>query len=278
MSVKPRKESIDDVLAKMAAVHRTYRISHLNLGTFNFPSPQIFETILFDTILKCNLECVYCHNPRFDGSVKEEDFLHFINTQVKAIGNFQFGCAMEPTMDARLTRFIEILSKSHAKPNADFRIQTNGTLLHKQDINAWKDLGVNMMSISIDTLNPKLHQELRGGSNLDQILKNIKIIRKKWSNLRIWIVATVNKKNIGGIKKLIKYAIDSGINGIELRRMYHFPTSKIIQNHKKMSTLTISNGEFTNMAYLVEEKFGGQIEFYINDEVSISNEIKKQVT
>lgn len=278
MSIEIKKESIDNVLARMAAPHRSYRISHLNLESLVFPEPQIFETILFDTILKCNLQCIYCHNPRYDGSVKEDVFKKFLDTQVKAVGNFQFGCAMEPLMDKKLDKFIKIVANSHAKPNADFRIQTNGILLDKQDIDLWKKHGINTMSISLDTLNSKIHKDLRDGSDLEIILRNIKRVRKNWPQLKMWLVTTVNKENLNGLKKLVKYAVDLGINGIEMRKMYHFSTSTVIKDHQKMQSMMLSNVAFANTMEMLQAKYDKHIQFCINDEKTLNTAIKKEVT
>ena len=51
-----------------------YRISHKNINTVTFPTPQDFDTIFFDSNLNCNLHCLYCHNPRDLNLVKEADF------------------------------------------------------------------------------------------------------------------------------------------------------------------------------------------------------------
>lgn len=257
---------------------QVYRISPKNINSIKFKTPQKFDHILFDSNLSCNLHCVYCHNDRTTNTVSEEDFLKFINTQISSVKNFQIGCAMEPTMDKRMTKFALMISKSHANPTGMFRLQTNGILIHRHKIDEMKEAKINRITISIDTIDENIHRELRGGSDLKQILKNINDLKKQWPSVNVHFITTVTSRNINGIFDLVKYATDIGINLVELRKMFYFPDSKIIKDHFKMKELMVSDEEFDNSSTKVLEKFGNQIEIYVNDsELMEKHRLKQKI-
>jgi MoaA/NifB/PqqE/SkfB family radical SAM enzyme len=166
-----------------------------------------------------------------------------------------------------------MVGKSHAKPLKNFRIQTNGILLHLHDLEALKKAGINLFTISLDSVDPDIHSELRGGSDLSKILKNIEWLKKSWEGVNIVLVTTVTTKNISGLKNLSQYALDNGINNIELRNMFHHPESKIV-NHSKMHKLIVENQDFKNSCEKLVAKYGKKITFHINDAVRLSDEKK----
>lgn len=254
-----------------------HRIFYKNINKFKYPSPIDFGMILFDSNLACNLHCVYCHNNRSTEVVNEEDFKSFVNDQVKSIKSFQIGCAMEPTMDKRMNDFIKVVGKSHARPTGMFRIQTNGILLHRHDHTVWEDCGVNTLSVSIDTIDPEVHKVLRGGSDIKKIIKNIEDVRKKCPNLKMWFITTVSSDNINLLSDLIKYGVDIGVSGIELRKMYYLPSSVIIKDHEKMKSLLLTNEKFNESVHALKDTWHKKINFYINYEDTINSHIKKQI-
>lgn len=277
MSNIKKKETVTQAMSRIIAPYQYYRISYNNINDFNNQEPQIFGTILMDTNLTCNLHCMYCHNDRSKNIIKEEDFLRFINTQIKSVGVFQLGCAMEPTMDKRLGTFVKIIGNSHARPSGDFRIQTNGTLLHKHDWKIWEDSGVNKLSVSLDTINPEVHKILRDDSSLEQILKNIKDIRKKWKKLELWIISTICKENAKFIPELVKFAVDIGIDGIEMRNMFYYPDSEVIKDHVKMKSIILDSAIFDKLAESIKNKWGRDIKILISDSLKLSTDIQNQM-
>lgn len=250
---------------------KQYQINPRSINALKFPQPQFFHTLLLDTTDTCNLHCLYCHNPRSNLKIDLEDFKRFIGEQVAAVSYLQIGCGMEPLMDKRLVEFVELIHNTHAAPFSQFRIQTNGILLHKHNIDRLRAGGVNLFTISMDTLNPDIHKELRGGSNLEAILNNIKTLQTKWEGIEICFVATVTKRNLNGLEDLIRYAIDNNIKRIEIRNMFHFSDSEIIRDHNKMRELSVPNCIFLGTTYKLYEKYKNQITMLINDKTKLES-------
>lgn len=256
----------------------TYRVSHQNINDIKLPSRRKFQSILFDSNLNCNLHCIYCHNYRDLKLVKEEDFINFLDTQVLSVVNFQIGCAMEPTMDKRMLKFIRIVSESHARPTGLFRIQTNGILLRDTDVEKAVEYGVNRLCVSIDTIDPEIHKYLRGGSDINKIINNIKAVRKRVPSLETWFITTVHSQNINSLEKLVDFAAESGVSGVEFRKMFYYPQSNIIQKHDDMKKLMLENKLFLDVATEIRYKWHKKINFCINDENMLNLHKKREVT
>lgn len=250
------------------------QVTVLNINGLKFPSPQRFETVLLDTIDTCNLHCLYCHNPRTKQKISLEDLEQFLTTQIKSVINFQIGCAMEPTMDRRLGQIVKMIKASPAAPSHGFRIQTNGTLLHKHNLEEIQEGGVNLFTVSLDTLNSKIHAELRGGSNIDIILNNIKLLRTKIAKVEVWLVVTTTSKNINDLEEIVQYGIDNGIRTIEFRNMFHYADSSVIADHDKMRKLTVPNYVFLQKTLTLCSKYKHQMDFIVNDRNKLEGIVK----
>jgi MoaA/NifB/PqqE/SkfB family radical SAM enzyme len=243
-----------------------YRVTHQNINKISFTEPQKFNHILFDSNLNCNLHCLYCHNSRDLNTVKEEDFIRFINTQIESTEIFQIGCAMEPTMDKRLTWFAKTVKESKARPTLLFRLQTNGLLLDRHNIDELREAGINRISISMDTVDPETHKNLRGGSDVFKIMKNIEWLRERWPDSNIQLITTVSKLNINGLGDLAKFAVSNKVLKMELRKMFYYPASRVIQNHDKMKEMSLENAVFLEAANKLKEQYKGIIDFHVSDE------------
>lgn len=252
-----------------------YRINSLNISNLNFDGKKIFDTILFDSIYTCNLHCLYCHNMRTTKKVSQEELLQFINKYVEKVENFQIGCAMEPTMDKNMGKIAIAISKSVAAPSKMFRIQTNGTLLHKHDLNELKQAGINEISISFDTTDDQVHRELRGGSDLNTIKENIINLRKNWPEVDMQIMTTVNRLNLKKLGDVVKFAEKCKLNGINFRKMFHFPDSKIIKDHDKMREIFISDDEYNSEIFKITSKLRKNIKIHSMDSGKHDERFKK---
>lgn len=247
-------------------IDRMFRLYYGNINTTKFDKPYDFGNLLFDSNDTCNLHCGYCHNPRTLFTVSEEDFKKFIDTQIRSIQTFQIGCAMEPTMDKRMANFALMIGKSKVRPKRRFKIQTNGTLLHIHKMELLKEAGVNWFSFSLDSMDPKIHDELRDGSDLNLITQNIKNLRRDWPSVGMQFVVTLTNINVVGLEKVIEFAIDNKANRVCIRRMFHYPNSAVIKDHEKMKAWTMTNDTFRSIYTPLQEKYGSHIDFYISDE------------
>jgi len=96
---------------------------------------------------------------------------------------------------------------------------TNGSMLDRHDISLLVDCGLTELQISIDTVDPLVHEVTRVNTDLPMILANISSIKAKYPNLDIAFSAVVNALTIGGIEDLLEYGQSIGVAKFYLREI-----------------------------------------------------------
>lgn len=153
------------------------------------------KTILIETMSVCNGKCQMCAYP--DLKEKQNDVLdtevfnNIINQLVdKNMKRITLYCNNEPLLDERIYELIAYTKKNNRTAQID--ISTNAKVLDYKKAKALKDAGLDLLWISIPTLDAEKYNELMGGS-LDVVLKNIDEIFEKEVGLQIVIGATETK-------------------------------------------------------------------------------------
>jgi cyclic pyranopterin phosphate synthase len=145
---------------------------------------------------KCNLNCIYC-NPEYQNfeKLQGEDILSydelirlikiFLNYfQIKKI-RFTGG---EPLERRGVLDFFKMLRQVKQKNNFEFCLTTNGTLL-EGNISRLKDLGLNKLNISLDSLNPERYKYITGSDSLNSAINSIlKAKELRFDELKINVV------------------------------------------------------------------------------------------
>ncbi|MBT3408593.1 radical SAM protein [archaeon] len=113
--------------------------------------------------------------------------------------NFAGGEALTHAMTIPL---IEYASKVGFKT----LIATNGFMLNEHMIKRLKNANLTSLSISLDSLDPKIHDSLRGyiGAT-DGVMKALEIL-KKYEYPKVGICSIINKQTYSGIPKLIDWS------------------------------------------------------------------------
>jgi len=241
------------------------RVHEGNINTLKFKEPQDIEIFYFDSLFTCNIKCIYCHHYRNTNPVKIEDFKRFLDTQVNSIGEFSLGCGMEPTMDKRMVDFAEIVG-SHIKKPRWLKLQTNGTILHHHDLDRLFSVGVNSVCFSLDSVDATVHKVHRGASDLDQIIKNIKTVREKLSHGIVGLMATVTRLSAPKLDEFLEFAVNNGINGVCIKKMYHYPENNMIKDHDWMRSMILTEEEFINICEPLKNKYKDKLWFIFEAE------------
>ena len=252
----------------------SYQICHRNIDAPIFSGKREVDWFFFDSNLNCNLHCLYCHNERDLKLVSEEQFTNFLETKIKSINHFSLGCAMEPTMDKRMTKFALLLKNSGKKPNGVFRLQTNGILLDRHNLDELKESEMNTINFSIDTIDSEVHKKQRGGSDIGKILANVIKVRKEWKEVSIQFVTTITSQSAPTVEDLIKFSIDNGVNEMVLRKMFYHVGSRVIQNHEQMKEMLMTSEEFDLLCAPLIQKYKEKIKFFYNGEVEMDKVTK----
>lgn len=160
---------------------------------------------------KCNLNCQHCsaikltkHNTR---KLTLDDYKD-IAKQCYELGLITIGfTGGEPLLCKELPGIIKAFQPHRAMVS----IQTNGTLLTTEKIKELTAIGVDMVTVSIDSSDAKEHDEFRGVDGaFEKSLQNIKDAMD--NGLKVIICTTLSHGNINspGLIKLIELTEDMG--------------------------------------------------------------------
>lgn len=246
-------------------------LNYANFSRMRLQEPQQFDWIRFDPTNDCNVRCVYCHANHSKLFVNTDDFSTFLDQNVISVDNFQIGCGQEPTMDPRLTDLMGLIAASKAKPTGQFKLQTNGILLHQHDLVKMRDAGLTDVSVSIDAADPEINKLLRGGTSMAKVHSNILAVRKTIPEVKIVFVTTVTKLNVDAMQELVAFGLDLGVARFAFREMFYFPENKVV-DHAKMRALLLGKGDFEKMKKALRTTFGGRAVLKFLDEETLESD------
>lgn len=164
----------------------------------------------------CNLHCGHCWiSPVFDTSPQAGIPVAALKKTIIEAKELGLGCVKftggEPFLYTSIIELIHFLKSQEIS----ITIETNGTLVTKEIVEALKAADVNIISISLDAATPSIHDELRGvKGSFSRAVEGIKLLTKE--DFELQIIMTIQKKN----EKEIPGVID-------LCRKYDIPSLKI---------------------------------------------------
>ena len=177
------------------------------------------EHFLVDTNDMCNANCIYCPNPRTKAKISRDQFATLVNRCIRSVKIFQFGCGQEPTVDNRLSDFFKILHESPLE-RARVAMITNGTLLHRHDLDALIGFGLSELQVSIDTIDEDVSHLTRKGINLGRVMANIISFRKRFPRVSIVFSSVIHSLNIDTFDKLLEWGDAIGVERYYIREIF----------------------------------------------------------
>ena len=143
----------------------------------------------------------------------EENFWSSVEDWTSLGNEFQFAGG-EPLYDADHYKVLEILKNSGRDlSQIDLTYATNLTVLETKKYSVfdyWKDYRRINLGFSIDGP-PGINEYIRGGSNIDDIERNINLLRDRLPNVQLKAKITVQALNIYYIPELIQWLYDRGV-------------------------------------------------------------------
>lgn len=162
---------------------------------------------------RCNMDCLHCSAATLQSETRKElefdDYVRLGNefNKMRVIRvNITGG---EPLLRPDFARVLAALGpgKRHVK------LQTNGLLLTKNKIEEIKKVGVNAITISIDSLDPDEYSKFRGVSKASHatVLNALYLSRRAGLQISASFVLTHQNLRSESIKKLIEYTAENKI-------------------------------------------------------------------
>jgi len=163
--------------------------------------------IILGLTYACQCDCVHCGMAIYDKNISAElntaDWLKIINGFPTKIVKSIIFFGGEPTLRNDLLKLISTAKQKGFQTTID----TNGYLLTDDFVKKLKNIGLDLCEVSIDSLNPGIHDGLRKLEGIFEIaqlgIKNCKV-----NNLDFCISTYATKNNIknGELKKIIDWA------------------------------------------------------------------------
>ena len=113
-------------------------------------------------------------------------------------------------MDKRLADMVLMIAESPAKPACHCILQTNGILLHRHDHDKLRRSGLTRLSVSMDAIDPALQKDLRNGTSLEKVLRNVREFMHECPQTRVEFITTVTSTNIDKVDDLIAAGLEMG--------------------------------------------------------------------
>jgi MoaA/NifB/PqqE/SkfB family radical SAM enzyme len=161
----------------------------------------------------CNLSCEHCfatqlqHNGR--ASLKLDDYRAFAKQAMReGAVNFSFQGG-EPT--ANVGNLIAIIKQFSPDRNL-ISVTTNGTLLDAEKVQALRNAGVDILTISLDSGIAEEHDAFRRQPGTFAAAMSVITLARK-AGMNVTLGATVSHDNLytPGIKRLIEFAADNSL-------------------------------------------------------------------
>ena len=170
----------------------------VGMGCIGFPYHPVIEVTS-----KCNLSCIRCHvgSSSLGVSPPFEDLARLI----RGIGQIpEFRMVVftggEPLVREDVTRVIEACGGSME----EISLTTNGVLLSEK-AQELKEVGLNRVNVSLDSLDKETYRKISGMDTLDRVIEGIRV---------------ANQAGLAPVK--INMVMMNGLNDHELERMIEF--------------------------------------------------------
>jgi len=158
----------------------------------------------------CNLNCAHCFATAFQKSNRKEEKLtpdnyRIIAAQCRKLGAISFSFqGGEPFLFLdKLEKFIRVCRPSGSL----ISVTTNGTLCTMENVKRLKKAGVDIFTISIDSLIPEEHDAFRGvPESLKKTLQAVELALE--AGIRVTIGTTVSHENVRsvGLRGVMEFA------------------------------------------------------------------------
>ena len=112
-------------------------------------------------------------------------------------------------------------------PPGDLAIQSNGLLLDRLDPGLLREARLNLIALSIDSVDPAVMARLRDGTDLAKVLRNVRRLRQEIPGLALLFSSVVTSTSLDGVDRLLAFAVDEGVREVWLRQVtfqYEEPT------------------------------------------------------
>ncbi|HHV72806.1 MAG TPA: radical SAM protein [Clostridia bacterium] len=208
-----REKLINEIFSQP---HYRQAISNVacSVAEFGLNTPQIFASpllVVWNFTNACNLKCKHCYQNA--GQVLEDELT--LEERLKIIDELYSNdvaalafAGGEPLMHKD---FWPVAEYAHQK-GLHLSVATNGTLITKDLALRLKEVGVNYVEISVDSVKPEAHDNFRGGKGYwARTIEGIKNCVEV-GGLQVGMATTITNNNFSEMQELIELSKELKVN------------------------------------------------------------------
>ena len=195
-----QRDAREEIANFFQEVISTTNFFSASVNQFNPAHPYKLNCIHLNLTNRCNLQCVYCYAEERNDSKTELCLSDYV-TIVDSINNLTKNAEIvftggEPLL---VNYMFDVATYAKSKGN-QIHLLTNGTLIDSKTAEILSEL-FDLIKVSIDGADPKIHDWHRGNGAFARTMKSIDLLIKK--NAKLKISMTVTKKNINNIPAMV---------------------------------------------------------------------------
>ena len=171
--------------------------------------------IQIEPTTRCNFSCGFCagrHLPQLDMSWETFErivgsFPHLKHVELQGEG--------EPLLNPRFFHMVRLLPQKH--PGIRVSTITNGSLLTEENVDQILEVGLNKLTVSMESINPDEFQAIRGGS-FEKVAKGIRLLLQKRRQIgqrlpTVGLAATLLRRTIDAFPQIAAFYEMLGMDG-----------------------------------------------------------------
>lgn len=172
-----------------------------------------FRYVIIETSAICNLRCKMCPTLNYQNwfGVMQDNIFNKIIDEIESVEYIGLEGWGEPFLDNKI---IDRIKKSKIKAKT-VALTSNATLIDKIDMNKLKESGLDKLNVSIDGGSRYIYEKIRKGSCYDNVITNIKQLRKH--NINISFTCVITRINYKDINNVIQLASNLGVVELTLK-------------------------------------------------------------
>jgi len=177
------------------------------------------DTVYIETTNACNLECIHCYADAEGGLEKEMstgELLGLIDTLADLGVLNVVLTGGEPMLRPDIFGLMEHI----VKREMSFNLFTNAVLLDEKKVARLKELGPEMVAVSLDGGSAETYRKIRGSDTFDKVVESIRMLAD--AGLVVRINSTVYTDNIHEAEELLELSTGIGAHQITFDRFMDF--------------------------------------------------------
>ena len=164
----------------------------------------------------CNMRCQMCMNPYLasseKGNLTYDNFLKIIK-QFPRTKNIVLQGLGEIFLNEDIYKMLKFLKEK----NFYVQFATNCSLFTNKEIENIAELGIDEIRLSIDTLNPRLYEQIRGVDLFYRVTENMRNIAQAVNHKSLVMInMVVGQENIDEISDMVNFAAKNNIKTVRI--------------------------------------------------------------